>query len=112
MGYNTPLEVMMGIHSKLNKQKDTQEKKIMELTLQIKFLHPCHEGDVLVNKLEDDLEKAENKLADIERQLSALSRHKNGGATLDNFLSEENLAIVQDELNGTLDDVHCEIKRV
>ncbi|MBZ2166986.1 hypothetical protein [Methanobacterium spitsbergense] len=99
MSYETPLEVMLGIFNKLKKQRDTQEKKILELTLQIKYLQPCDSEDPLYKKLKKDLEKAEDTLADAERMLNSIQKRKDGGASLDQFLTDENLEKVKNAFN-------------
>ena len=53
--YESPLDVMVGTIDKLKSQRDTQLKKIAELTLQLKFLLPKYADSVLVEKLEKEL---------------------------------------------------------
>jgi len=91
--YESPLDVMVGTIDKLKGQRDTQLKKIAELTLQLKFLLPKYADSVLVEKLEKEVESAENKLEDAELQLDLMQ--KRGNASLEGFLTQENLDIVK-----------------
>ena len=99
MAYETPLEVMIGTINKLKKQRDNQLNKIAELTLQLKVLQTKYGDSFLVEKLEKELDNAHNKLADAEIQLDLLSKTRHGGASLDNFLTDENLEMVKDAMN-------------
>ena len=49
--YETPLDVMVGTIDKLKGQRDTQLKKLAELTLQLKFLEPKFGDSYLVEKI-------------------------------------------------------------
>ena len=99
--YESPLDVMVGTIDKLKGQRDSQLKKIAELTLQLKFLLPKYADSSLVTKLEKELETAESKLEDAEIQLDLMQ--KRGNASLEGFLTQENLDLVKDTMNANKD---------
>ena len=110
MSYETPGEVLLGIYNKLLRQRDNNMRKLRELTLQIKLLGPEYQDSRIYEKLEKDRVNTEDKLADVELQLSVINKKRNGGASLDPFLSDETLQKVEDELNATT-DYDVDIKR-
>lgn len=86
MAYETAGEVMLGVYHKLLHQRDNKTNTIAELTLQIKILELEPGTDYLIRELEKKKDKAESDLYDIELQLKAIQKRRDGGASLDPFL--------------------------
>ena len=114
MSYETPLDVMLGLYGKLLKQRDRQTNQLAEIELTLKLCD--YDGDV-PSGLEEDLRKKRNEIKDklwkTEKQLELLQKKRNGGASLDPFLSDEVLQKTEDKLNEDLAEKgqHCEIRR-
>jgi hypothetical protein len=111
MSYNTPVEVMLGVFAKLNKQKSNLENKQAELTPQITLLNDYPES-ALYEKMEKDLEKTTDDLANVELQISLIQRKRNGKASLDKFLTDKTLSKVEKQMNEDYPDTDIKIGKL
>lgn len=111
MSYETTTEVVLGVFHKLSKEKNRTYNKIAELTLQIRILD-LHGGESeLIEELENEKIKNEKKLQKAELQLKLLQKRRNGGASLDPFLSDEVLQKTEDKMNELYPDNDIKIQR-
>lgn len=88
MAYETASEVMLGVYTKLLRQRDNLTNKIAELTLQIKLLENADLAGTyeIAKELDKKKDDAESKLYDVELQLKVIQKKRDGGASLDPFL--------------------------
>lgn len=112
MSYEKPLDVMLGLFSKLMKAKDKYYNQIAEFTLQLKLLEGKDGSQFLYNEIEKKKDKAEENLWKTKLQLDLLQKKRNGGASLEPFFTQMNLDKVKDKLNEDLKDSEIKVESI